>query len=91
VPSEAPLSPQRGLTVREVARLPRIGRDRVRSMIAAGELGALDLARHRCGRPRYVVLPAHLDEFARRRAVSPPPPAPRRRRQPALVDYLADV
>jgi hypothetical protein len=59
-------------------------------MIKAGELGAIDTARHRCGRPRYVVMPAHLAEFIRRRAAAPPPkPAPRKKRI-NFVDFFPD-
>jgi excisionase family DNA binding protein len=78
----------RGLTVRETARYLRIGRDRVRDLIRRGELGALNTAARRGGKPRYIVLPVHLEEFARRcRAV--PAPKPRRRR-PTPIDYYPD-
>jgi hypothetical protein len=63
----------------------------VRAWIVAGELGAIDTARRRCGRPRYVVLPHHLAAFAAGRAAAKPPRTPRRRRLPAIPDYLADV
>jgi excisionase family DNA binding protein len=82
----------RGHTPREVAKILRVSPDRVRTMIQAGELGAVNLARHRCGRPRYVVLPCHLEEFVRARRVEPPArPASRRKGQAELVDYLEDV
>ena len=80
----------RGYTPNELARLLRISPDRVRAMIASGELPAVDTARVRCGRPRYVVLPHHLAEWERRRRVSPPPkPAPRRRqpRRDGWIDF----
>jgi excisionase family DNA binding protein len=77
----------RGLTPREVARLLRVSSDRVRAWIASGELGALDLARHRCGRPRFVILPHHLAEFERRRAATPPPKPIRRRKRTPLIDF----
>jgi hypothetical protein len=81
----------RGWTPNELARLLRISPERVRAMIVAGELGAVSTARTRSGRPRYVVLPCHLDEYVRRHRVSPPPrPAPRRRRRTVPIDYYPD-
>jgi excisionase family DNA binding protein len=80
----------RGYTPRELARLLRISPDRVRAMIQSGELGAVDTARVRCGRPRYVILPQHLQEWARRRRVSPPPKLARRRKRTDMVDYFPD-
>jgi excisionase family DNA binding protein len=80
----------RGYTPRELARLLRVSPDRIRAMIATGELGALDLARHRCGRPRYVILPHHLAEFVRRRAAGPSPTPARRRKRIHEVDYYPD-
>jgi hypothetical protein len=81
-----------GLTPREVAKVLRISPDRVRAMILRGELGALNLAPNRCGRPRFVILRCHLDEFARsRRAVPEVQPTPRRRRQAGVIDYYPDM
>jgi hypothetical protein len=80
----------RGLTPREAVRLLRISPDRVRAMIVAGELSALDLAATRCGRPRYVILPQQLQEFVRRRSATPAPKPPRRKRQAAAIDYYPD-
>jgi excisionase family DNA binding protein len=80
--------PTTGLTPNELAKLLRVSPDRIRSMIQAGELGAVNVARHRCGRPRYVILPHHLAEFERRRAAAPPPKPARRRRRPDTVDYF---
>jgi excisionase family DNA binding protein len=86
-PAQAP----RGHTPAELARLLRVSPDRVRAWIKSGELGAIDTATHRCGKPRYVILPHHLAEFERRRAAATPAgkPAPRRRRLVA-VDYYPD-
>jgi hypothetical protein len=84
------LNGDRGYTPRELGRLLRISPDRVRAMIQSGELGAVDTARHRCGKPRYVVLPHHLAEFERRRAGGPPPKPARRRKRTAMVDYYPD-
>jgi excisionase family DNA binding protein len=80
----------RGLTVREVAWYLRLGRDRVRELIRRGELGAIDTGTARRGKPRWVILPHHLAEFARRQAATAAPkPAPRRR-GPAAKDYYPD-
>jgi excisionase family DNA binding protein len=79
--------PGRGLTVPELARRLRLGRDRVRRLIAAGELPAIDVAAVRCGRPRWIVLPEALAAWERSRQVSPPPAPPRRRKRTHLVDY----
>jgi hypothetical protein len=59
-------------------------------MIARGELGAVNTAAARCGRPRYVVLPHHLTEFERQRSAAPPPKPPRRRKKPYTIDYYPD-
>jgi hypothetical protein len=80
----------RGLTPREVGRRYRMSAERVRAMIVRGELGAVDTARTRCGRPRWVVMPHHLADWERSRRAGPlPRPAPRRRRT-GLVDYYQD-
>jgi excisionase family DNA binding protein len=80
----------RGCTPAELARLLRVSPDRIRAWIKAGELGAIDTARHRCGRPRYVILPHHLKEFEQRRSTAPPPKPSRRRRRPSVIDYYPD-
>jgi hypothetical protein len=74
-----------------VARYLRISPDRVREMIARGELGAIDTAPRRCGRPRFVILPHHLVEWEQRHRAATRPPTLRRRRRTVPVDYLADV
>jgi hypothetical protein len=84
-------APERGLTPNELARVLRLSPDRIRAMIVAGELGAVDTARHRCGRPRYIVLPEHLAAWVRGRQVASPPKPPRRRRQPVAIDYYPDT
>jgi excisionase family DNA binding protein len=88
--SDAPHA--RGLTVREVAKLLRISKDRIRSMIQRGELGALNVAAVRSGRPRFVVLPHHLAAFEQSRTAGPPPKAtPRRKRRPPnWIDFYPD-
>jgi excisionase family DNA binding protein len=80
----------RGMTVRETARLLRVGPDRIRGLIRRGELGALNLGDGR--RPRFVILPSHLQAFEQARRVTPPPKpvARRKRRPPGWIDYFAD-
>jgi excisionase family DNA binding protein len=79
------------LTVREVARLYRVSPDKVRGWIKAGRLGAINTSEARCGKPRFIVLPRHLQEFERGRQASPPPkPAKRRRKPKGYVDYFPD-
>jgi hypothetical protein len=90
VSADTPAS-ERGLTPAELARILRVSPDRVRGWIQAGELGAIDTARQRCRKPRYVVLPVHLDEFLRRRRAATLPPKTRRRKKTSgFVDYFPD-
>jgi hypothetical protein len=81
-----------GLTPNEFARVVRMSPDRVRDMIRSGELGAIDTSRHRCGRPRYVILPQHVAEWEQRRRAATPeaPKPPRKRKQTGFVDYYPD-
>jgi hypothetical protein len=82
---------ERGRTPREVGLLYRVSADTVRAWIQAGQLGALNLARTRCGKPRYVILPQHLADFEQARRVSPPPePTPRRKQPSGFIDYYPD-
>ena len=92
VPSAAADTPARGLTPSEASRLLRVSADRVRDWIKRGELGAIDTAPHRCGKPRFIILPEHLSEFVRRRRAATPAarPAPRRRLRKVAVDYFPD-
>jgi excisionase family DNA binding protein len=91
-PADTPLptATGHGHTPRELARLLRVSPDRVRAWIAAGELGAIDTARHRCGRPRYVILPHHLAEFEATRRAAPPPKPARRKRRSLETDFYPD-
>jgi hypothetical protein len=78
------------LTVPEFARRYRIGQDRVRAMIARGELPALNTADVLCSnRPRWVITPEAAAAWERRRAGGPPPKTPRRRRPPIVKDFTA--
>jgi hypothetical protein len=91
---DTPPSPavQRGYVTRDVARRWRVSKDWVDDLIRRGELRAINTARIKSGRPRYVILPEHLAEYERRMEVAPPSkPAPRRRRQQGLIDYYPDT
>jgi hypothetical protein len=77
----------RGLTPAEVGRLLRVGPDRVRGWIAAGELAALNVA-DPPAKPRFVILPHHLAAFEAARRAGPAPKAPRKKRPPqTTADY----
>jgi excisionase family DNA binding protein len=84
MPGDTPAD--RGLTVREVARRYRVGEEKVRAWVKRGELGAIDTGTP-C-RPRYVILPHHLDALEDARRVRPAPKPVRRKRLPSgLIDY----
>jgi hypothetical protein len=92
VPPDTPRDgEQRGLTPAEFAARYRLGQDRVRAMILRGELGALDLAPARLGRPRYVITPTHAAAFERRwAAATQAKPAPRGKKRTQVIDYFPD-
>jgi excisionase family DNA binding protein len=79
-----------GLTPRELARLLRVSPDRIRAIIARGELRAVNMAPTRCGRPRWVILPDALAAFLAGRLASPPPAPAKRRKRTVMVDYYPD-
>jgi excisionase family DNA binding protein len=81
---------ERGYTPNELAKVLRVSSDKIRGWIKNGQLGAIDTATVRCRKPRYIVLPCHLAEFARRRSAGPPPKPPRRRRRLELIDFYPD-
>jgi hypothetical protein len=81
---------QRGLTPREFGCRYRMGKDRVLSLIRSGALEALNLSPTRCGKPRYLIMPAALEKFERDRKVAPPPRPARRKRRTAPVDYFPE-
>ena len=81
----------RGMTTRDVARLLRVGEERVRAWIRTGELQAVNTARARCARPRYVVLPHHLHAFEQlRRAAKPRTVKGRAKKKSSVVDFYPD-
>ena len=78
-----------GLTVREVAQRYLVYPAKVREWIRSGEFGAINTADVQCGKPPYVILPDHLDDFERkRRAETTVKVVPSvRRRKKNDVDY----
>jgi hypothetical protein len=70
-----------GMTPREFGRLYRLSPDRVRAMILRGELQALNTAPSRCGRPRFIIMPAHALAWEQSRAAAVPPKPQRLRRK----------
>src|SRR5262245_2157100 len=87
--SKMPAAAERGYTPRELAKILRVNADKVRALIRSGELGAINTATVRCGKPRFVVLPSHLAEFEQGRRISPPAkPARQRARQRDMIDYF---
>jgi excisionase family DNA binding protein len=79
-----------GRTVPETAAYLRVGEEKIRSWIKAGELAAINVGATACGRPRFIVLPESLAAFTRKRSAAKPPRAPRRRRKAAAVDFYPD-
>ena len=79
--------PPRGLTPAEVARLLRIGPDRVRALIRDGQLGAVDLGTN--GRTRLIVLPVHLAAFLDANAALPlAKPKRKKARRAEVIDFF---
>jgi excisionase family DNA binding protein len=75
------------MTPREAARYLRRSRASIMAMLRKGQLGAILMP----GKVRrYVILPEHIADFARRHAAAPlPKPARQRRTQrPSLIDQL---
>jgi hypothetical protein len=79
-----------GYTTADLARRFRVGEDKVRAWIKAGELSAVNTAAIACAKPRYIVTADALVTFERRRAVGPPPKTKRRRRKNQETDYYPD-
>jgi excisionase family DNA binding protein len=88
IPSH-PAPAARGYTTAELAKLLRVGPDRIRAWIKSGELPAIDTAPPRSRKPRFIVLPVHLEHFERRhRAATISAKPARRRRQTSGVDFF---
>jgi hypothetical protein len=70
---------KRKLTPPELARLWGISPDKIAAWIRSGELRAINAARDRRNRPRYLIDLADVAAFEQTRTVIPKVPAPRRR------------
>jgi excisionase family DNA binding protein len=82
-------TPSRWFTAPEVAKLFHVSDDKVRSLIASGELRAVNLASRAGRRPRWRISAADLATFEARRAAVPARPVPKRRRKPnRVVEYF---
>jgi excisionase family DNA binding protein len=90
MPPTDPAPALRGLTIPDMAKRYRVGRDTVRGWIARGELRATNTAPSLCGRARCVVTPEALADFERRRAAGPQPKPARRRKRTVMIDYYPD-
>jgi hypothetical protein len=91
VPSADGVSTARGYSVADIARLFRVGEDKVRGWIKRGELASINTSDLRCGKPRFVVRPESLKQFERSRAAATPPkPTPRRKKQTGEIDFYPD-
>ncbi len=73
----------------DVAAALRVKIDRVYSLIAAGELTAVNIAQQRGGRPRWRISDEALAQFLRSRQSVKPSPATRKRRKPqGITQYF---
>jgi excisionase family DNA binding protein len=79
----------RGLTVRDIAKLMRVSRDKVLGWIRRGELRAANTADARCRKPRWVIDRADLELFRKGRQAAPPV-KPRRQRRTADIDFYPE-
>jgi excisionase family DNA binding protein len=73
------LSDKKGLTVKEVSALLRIGQSKVRALIKSGRLRAVNIPTA-AGKSRFVVQPQDFQAFVDRHQAVEPKPMPRRRK-----------
>lgn len=86
--TDAGAIPAAGLTVEDAARVLRVGPDKIRTWIRAGELVATNTAAARSGKPRWVISREALDVFRKGRTSAPTPKAPKRRRASGQTDFF---
>jgi hypothetical protein len=79
-----------GFTVADVCRRWRCGADKVRRLLAKGELLGVNVAGSLTGRPLWRIPPEEVERFERRRSSAPAPKPPRRRRAAVALDYYPD-
>jgi hypothetical protein len=68
----------------------RVSEDKVRAWIRSGELAGVNTADPRSAKPRFVILPEAIQQFAAARSPALPPKLPRRKRI-TKVDYFPDL
>jgi hypothetical protein len=81
----------RGLTTADAAKLLRVSADKVRAWIRSGELAALNTAAPQCRKPRFVILPDAIKQFAVARSAAQPPKPARSKKRTTKVDYFPDL
>jgi hypothetical protein len=81
----------RCLTPSEFGRRYRLSPDRVRDMIRAGTLGALNVNSSAVGRPRFRITPQHMREFEERYQFRPAVKTKPRRRRNEIKDYFPEL
>jgi excisionase family DNA binding protein len=79
-----------GLTVPELAKLLRVGEDKVRGWIRRGALRAVNVASRLLDKPRWVVLPVELERFLAGRQTAPAIKPARRQKRRSVKDYYPD-
>ena len=87
-PPAPPVDPTQPMTVPQVAKLLRVGPDKVLTWIRSGRLRGYNVAEKETGKPKYRVNPADLEEFTQRRVPGQPVPVGRpagSRNKPKLV------
>lgn len=81
----------RGWTINELAKILRVSPDKIRGWIRSGNLKAINIASTLAGKPRFVILPKHLEEFEQTRTTGPPPKTIRKKRKPkGYIDFYPD-
>jgi hypothetical protein len=80
----------RGYTTTDAARLLRVSEEKIRAWIRSGELAAINTADVRCNKPRFVILPSAIEQFAAKRSPAIPKTV-RRKKRTTAVDYFPDL
>jgi excisionase family DNA binding protein len=80
----------RGYTTSDAARLLRVSEDKIRQWLRSGELQGINTAGPRANKPRFVILPEAIQQFAAARSAATPKTTQRKRRL-VKVDYFPDL
>jgi excisionase family DNA binding protein len=59
-----PETAARGFTVADAAKLLRVSEDKIRRWVKSGELAAINTSGRRASRPRFIILPDAIEQFA---------------------------